>query len=265
MVLHYEDKDLYSISDLDLDEWFDWACDYKPTGAGLASISSEEAESVTYTGFETHNGISYYRIDSAADSNGSPHITLYAPSANGDIYEFLYMYIGGSTGLPREHEKDFFDMLDTVCLQQGSSDGSVTPSTPVPQTSSVVPQSDTIAISVNGTQVYPDADPFIMNDRTMVPIRVVAEALGYKVSWDAPNQCVTMSRGNFDVQVMVDSTWITKYIDGQVVEYGFMDVAPCIRDSRTFIPLRAVAEAMGCDVYWDGNTRSIQITEGGVG
>lgn len=41
--------------------------------------------------------------------------------------------------------------------------------------------SDTIKNYVNGSRVYPDSDPVIRNDRTLVAIRVVAEALGYQV------------------------------------------------------------------------------------
>ncbi|MBQ3463874.1 MAG: copper amine oxidase N-terminal domain-containing protein, partial [Clostridia bacterium] len=124
---------------------------------------------------------------------------------------------------------------------------------------------DTIKISVNGSRVYPDSDPVIINDRTMVPIRAVAEAMGFSVGWDAPSQCVTMTQGNFDVQVMIGSTWITKYLNGQVSEYGQTDVVPQIINDRTYLPLRAVGEALGATVDWDGNTRSVYITDGSVG
>lgn len=49
---------------------------------------------------------------------------------------------------------------------------------------------------------------------------------------------------------------ITLRIDGRVVQ---SDVAPFILDGRTFVPLRFIAEALGEDVQWDGNTRTVYI------
>ena len=41
-----------------------------------------------------------------------------------------------------------------------------------------------IKIEVNGNEVEFDTPPVVVNDRTMIPIRAVAEAMGLKVSWD---------------------------------------------------------------------------------
>ena len=172
---------------------------------------------------------------------------------NGNRYGFSYYTLNSS----KPNQSDFDAMMKTVSFKypakSGGSSSSNKPSS-----------SDVIKIYVDGTQVYPDADPFITNGRTMVPIRVIAEALGYNVGWDAPSKCITLTKGNYDVQMMIDSTWLTKYKNGQVSEYGQMDVVPCIRSSRTFIPLRAAAEAMGCSVDWDNNTKSVFITGSGA-
>lgn len=173
--------------------------------------------------------------------------------ANGNRYGFSYYSLNSA----KPNQSDFDAMMKTVSFKypakSGGSSSSNKPSS-----------SDVIKIYVDGTQVYPDADPFITNGRTMVPIRVIAEALGYNVGWDAPSKCITLTKGNYDVQMMIDSTWLTKYKNGQVSEYGQMDVVPCIRSSRTFIPLRAAAEAMGCSVDWDNNTKSVFITGNGA-
>lgn len=39
---------------------------------------------------------------------------------------------------------------------------------------------------------FPDSKPIIINGRTMLPIRAVAEAVGYQVSWDGKEQKVTL-------------------------------------------------------------------------
>lgn len=40
-----------------------------------------------------------------------------------------------------------------------------------------------------------------------------------------------------------------------------LDVVPQIVDGRTLVPVRAVSEALGCTVEWDGETRTVTITE----
>ena len=178
-------------------------------------------------------------------------------SENVTVRFICYIYIDGAgqsysiyyavtdKGLPQLQA--FYNMLGSAAFTYPAKAGTAA--------------SDTIKIYVNGSQVFPDADPFIMNNRTMVPIRVIAEALGYRVDWDGASRCITMTKGDFAVQVMIDSTWITKYKGSKAPEYAFFsDAVPTIQNNRTFLPVRAVTEAMGCAVDWDGNTRSVYIT-----
>ncbi|MBO4898100.1 MAG: copper amine oxidase N-terminal domain-containing protein [Clostridia bacterium] len=168
-----------------------------------------------------------------------------------------YTYRTKSSSMP--YVQDFYNMMATVTYGNSPAQSSSAQQ----QSGNLGQQnsSQDISIYVNGYQVYPDSAPVIENDRTLVPIRAVAEELEYNVGWDNASKCVTLSRGNFAVQVMIDSTWITKYSGGQVSEYGTMDVPAKIINNRTYIPLRAVTEAMGCSVDWDGTTRSVYITE----
>ena len=192
------------------------------------------------------NGQEYVEIDESFDfvddSDSRKDVTLFYIDGIGNMYEYSYWSYDPS--LP--HFAAFNNMISSVNYQAPASAGG------------------TIRIYVNGSEVFPDAAPVIKNDRTLVPIRAVAEALGYSVSWDAPNKCVTMSKPGFDIQVMIGSTSITTYYNGQP-QYGYMDVVAEIIQDRTFIPLRAVAEAMGCEVSWDGTERSVYIYSGGEG
>ncbi|MGB9860687.1 MAG: copper amine oxidase N-terminal domain-containing protein, partial [Moorellaceae bacterium] len=52
---------------------------------------------------------------------------------------------------------------------------------------------DAIKLFVNGKEIKPDVPPQIINGRTMVPIRWVAEALGADVQWDEQNRTVSVS------------------------------------------------------------------------
>ena len=129
---------------------------------------------------------------------------------------------------------------------------------------------DTIKIYVNGSRVYPDSDPVIISDRTLVPIRVVAEALGYKVDWDGTNQIVDVHNDDMSLRMMIGSTSLARYLydyNGNIsgTDVVNADVAPQIINERTYLPLRAVGEALGAEVDWDGNTRSVYISGGAVG
>ena len=192
------------------------------------------------------NGQEYVEIDESFDfvddGDSRKDVTLFYIDGIGNMYEYSYWSYDPS--LP--HFAAFNNMISSVNYQSPASAGG------------------TIRIYVNGSEVFPDAAPVIKNDRTLVPIRAVAEALGYSVSWDAPNKCVTMSKPGFDIQVMIGSTSITSYYFSQP-QYGYMDVVAEIIQNRTFIPLRAVAEAMGCEVSWDGTERSVYIYSGGEG
>ena len=95
----------------------------------------------------------------------------------------------------------------------------------------------------------------IVEERTLVPIRAVAEEMGYRVSWDGANQVVTMTDGYTTLKFQIGN--YTAYKNGY--KEIPLDVPPIIFDDRTYLPLRAVAEAMNADVNWNGNTRTVEI------
>jgi hypothetical protein len=51
--------------------------------------------------------------------------------------------------------------------------------------------------------------------------------------------------------------FILAKVDGKDVK---LDVAPIIKDGRTFVPIRFISEAFGADVKWDANEKKITIT-----
>lgn len=113
-----------------------------------------------------------------------------------------------------------------------------------------------IEILLDGRELELDVPPEVRNERTMVPIRAVAEALGADVSWDGDTQQIHMTRAGVDVVMTLNST--AAAIDGETVE---MDVAPYATDGRTLIPARYVAEFFGQKVDWDGEKRQVLIEE----
>ncbi len=113
-----------------------------------------------------------------------------------------------------------------------------------------------IEILLDGRRLTLDVAPEVKNQRTMVPIRAVAEAIGADVEWDQEAQRVTMTRAGSTVTMTLDSTTAT--VNGKAVE---MDVAPYATNGRTLIPARYVAEFFGQKVEWDGEKRQVLITE----
>ncbi|MDR0958318.1 MAG: copper amine oxidase N-terminal domain-containing protein [Clostridiales bacterium] len=93
-----------------------------------------------------------------------------------------------------------------------------------------------------------DVAPYIdtASNRTMVPVRFIAESLGAKVEWDDPTDTVTITLGDKTVSLVIGTP---------IGDYG----APVITNSRTFVPARYVLEQFGANVVWDESTQSVSI------
>lgn len=112
-----------------------------------------------------------------------------------------------------------------------------------------------ISVEISGGKVDFDQTPVVYNDRTMVPMRKIFEELNAEVSWDAATQTATGKRGDRTVKIAIGDNKM--YINHKEVT---LDTAPMILGDRTLVPVRAVAEGMGCEVGWDGPKRIVEIT-----
>ena len=55
-----------------------------------------------------------------------------------------------------------------------------------------------ITVKVNGKTIrFPDQSPVVQNERTLVPVRFVAEALGYDVIWNQADKSAVIDDGKF--------------------------------------------------------------------
>ena len=100
--------------------------------------------------------------------------------------------------------------------------------------------SDSISVTVNNKAVtWTDAEPFIdANNRTMVPLRAVADAMGLTVSWDAAVREASFTDGSKTIIFPIGST-TARTGDGKIVA---MDTAAVIVNDRTYAPIRYLAE-----------------------
>jgi hypothetical protein len=112
-----------------------------------------------------------------------------------------------------------------------------------------------ITVSVNGKNVEFDQPPVIDNDRTLVPMRAIFEALGATVDWDGETRTVTSTKGDTTIKLTIDSA--DMYVGENVIT---LDVPAKIISDRTMVPVRAISEAMACKVDWDGENQAVIIT-----
>jgi hypothetical protein len=128
------------------------------------------------------------------------------------------------------------------------------------QVKMIILQIGNSTFTVNGVSNNLDSPPIIKNSRTLLPIRAVVEALGGTASWDASTKKVTVTLGSNTIEL-----WIGKSIAkvngiDTSIDSTNSKVVPEIINSRTMLPLRFVTENLGCDVQWDGTTKTITIT-----
>ncbi len=109
---------------------------------------------------------------------------------------------------------------------------------------------------VNGVAKALDAAPVIRNSRTMLPVRFVAENLGATVGWDGATSTVTVTTATTKLEIKIGAT--TAKINGAEVT---LDSPAFIENSRTYLPVRFVAENLGAAVEWDGTTSTATLTK----
>ncbi len=125
-----------------------------------------------------------------------------------------------------------------------------------------------IEIIINGEKIVSDSNPLIVNDRTMVPVRTIADGLGYNVGWDADTRTVTLEKEKVNLKIGINYDIIKKYIveydksigmDVTKYEEVKADVPAQIINDRTMVPVRAISEALDCDVQWDDVTKTVSV------
>lgn len=100
-----------------------------------------------------------------------------------------------------------------------------------------------------------DVKPYIKNDRTMVPLRFLAEEMGATVGYNDQTRGITVTLGETVMELLVDQTAYS--LNGTPYE---MDCPAEIFEDRTFVPVRFVSEALGKSVFWLNDARIVVIT-----
>lgn len=116
------------------------------------------------------------------------------------------------------------------------------------------PEPPGIQVLIDGIILKMDVAPVIENNRTLVPLRAIFEALGAEVFWDNNDQSITATKGQDTIWLQIGNKNAQK--NGQQVT---LDTAALIVNGRTLVPLRFVGESLGADVNWDGVNRRVLI------
>lgn len=121
-----------------------------------------------------------------------------------------------------------------------------------------------ITLKVNGVVVKTDSPPIIENGRTLAPVRAIVEALGYIVAWDSGTQIVDIyDPDTHDLRISLkigsNRAKVSTGIWG-VMDERILDVPAKIINGRTMVPVRFIAETLGCKVEWEEKTKTVSIT-----
>ena len=134
--------------------------------------------------------------------------------------------------------------VDTTFKQ---AEGAANTDKPAAATKTILLQIGSTAVIVDEQAIINDVAPVIRNDRTLVPIRVITEALGGQVAWNEAAKEVTLTVNGKEIKMTI----------GKALEkYG---VAPVIIGGRTFVPVRFVADELGAVTTWDDATKTVTI------
>ena len=108
-----------------------------------------------------------------------------------------------------------------------------------------------ITVTYNGdTIIFPDAHPIMQNNRTLVPIRSIMERANLTVDYNGETKTVTATRDDLAITMTIDNPAATVTQGGESRTIT-MDVAPTIKDGRTYVPVRFIIECLHINVNWN--------------
>ncbi|NPV90545.1 MAG: hypothetical protein HPY50_07225 [Firmicutes bacterium] len=113
--------------------------------------------------------------------------------------------------------------------------------------------------TVNGQVHTMDVSPIIINGRTYVPIRFVAEPLGAAINWEIALQKVTFTLNGTTVEMIVNSN-MAKVNGVDTPIDNDPQIVPLILSERVQVPVAFAANSLGCDVAWDPTLQEITLT-----
>mgnify|MGYP000208578497 CR=1 FL=1 len=129
----------------------------------------------------------------------------------------------------------------------------------------VTAAAQTPIVKLDGKPVsFPDAKPYVNEDnRTMVPVRFVTEALGCNVKWEEADQLVIISKDPKRILFQIGQNWAIVNDQKTDIRKEF-DTKAVLKEERTMVPLRFISETLGAGVAWDEVNNTVLIRSDGI-
>ena len=124
----------------------------------------------------------------------------------------------------------------------------------------VMAEGEDVTVRVNGINAVMQVPPVIQNDRTLVSLRSISNALSCDIAWDPDTRGITVTDGNELTYAWIgkENAFVTDAV--KILGYAAMDVPPVIINDYTMVPIRAISELFGAQVNWDETSRTVDIT-----
>lgn len=118
-----------------------------------------------------------------------------------------------------------------------------------------------VTVTIDGVKVELAVAPLLVNGRVLAPLRPILVALGKEVNWEPATKTITAKTPFGMFAAPTNTVRLTvgqqvAYLDGDPVE---LDVPARIMNNRILAPLRFVAEAVGAEVNWEGQTSTVVV------
>jgi len=113
-------------------------------------------------------------------------------------------------------------------------------------------------VFLNGKQLTFDQEPVLVENRILVPLRIIAESLGATVEWTGLRPQVTVQKGDTVIGLNIGSN--EGFTNSRQI--FFLEQPPVLVNGRTMVPLRFLAETLGAKVDWDEKSRIVSISDG---
>ncbi|MDO4618252.1 MAG: N-acetylmuramoyl-L-alanine amidase [Clostridia bacterium] len=117
---------------------------------------------------------------------------------------------------------------------------------------------------VNGNIINPPLQPIIFNNRALVPVREVFEAMGANVNYHWKTKEITIQKGETYIEMQIDSPYIMINGDKTTIHDGVTPMLIAKKgdiNSKTMVPVRIVSENLRMDVVYDADKKEIRITD----
>ncbi|MDF2614024.1 MAG: hhoB [Clostridia bacterium] len=119
---------------------------------------------------------------------------------------------------------------------------------------SVNAASKKIAIYVDDKALVSSAPPIMEKGVTLVPMRLIFEALGAQVVWSPETQMIIAKKNDVNITLTIGKTISFINMNKQV-----LSLPPQIKNGTAYVPLRFIGESLGAKVEWNEKSQNILI------